>query len=482
MKGKHWMLLGLYLVAMLTLAACARGEFPAWLIQPEQVSSEAGSNDSDMPAIYTDNDGNVVVAWSSDPAGNPGHSDSEIYWRRYNAMGEPQTPPVRLTTNSFGDYYPSIGMSGGVTYLVWMGDEITSSNIYWAAVDQDGNLIAGPENISDPTYNDYDPHLIQCGNYSQVYWSGDSASMDFEIYYAKVRYNGIQDVPYKSVTNLSWSEHSPHGEVDRFCNRLFIAYELDFTLTNSDVFLVGVNTLNGSNAFGPFEVTSNPADENDIDTAVTSPPFADTLISVVWNRDDGAGGEIIYASRYANGTICAPAFSLTADSQIDARPVVENITVGSNKDVLVAWERVQPGTGTDRDIYASFFADDCTPSPPASPTLISESAVSANVDDVYPQALIRLAPNDIPIYDVVWRTLSDGAVWSRFGSFMGPSGASDLISNNSSAGYPADAERPAAVTTLGNQVYVTWVGNNLGTVETWYQQTVWHASMPIVLK
>ena len=483
MKGKRWMLLGLVLVAMLTLVACARGDFPAWLVQPRQVSSEAGSNDSDMPAIYTDNDGNVVVAWSSDPTGNPGGSDSEIYWRRYNAMGEPQTPPVRLTNNSFGDYYPSIGMSGGVTYLVWMGDEITSSNIYWAAVDKEGNLTAGPEIISDLTYNDYDPHLIQCGNYSQVFWSGDSASYDYEIYYAKIRYNGLTDIPYKRVTYRLAPEQFPHGAVDQGCTRLFIAYEsvYDYSPMDNDVYLVIINTDTGNLTSGPNMVASTGWNETDVNLAVTS-SLADTLVSIVWTQDHVAFGEILYTSRDYDGVQCAPTTVLTSDSQRNAHPVVKNLQVGSNKDTLVAWERVQPGTGTDLDIYASFFADDCSPSPPTSPMLISESAASANADDVYPQALIGLSPDGIPIFDVVWRTTSDGSVWSRFGNFAGPVGPSDLVSDNSSAGYSNDVERPAAVTALGNQVYVTWVGNNLGTFETWYQQTAWRSSMPVVFK
>jgi hypothetical protein len=173
MKRMCLVRLGLYLVVMFMLAACGavRSDFPAWLFShPPQVSSEAGSNDSDMPDIYSDSEGNVVVAWSSDPTGNPGGSDTEVYWRRYNAIGAPQTAPVRLTSNSFGDYYPSVGMSNGITYLVWMGDEITSSNIYWAAVDQSGNFVAGPQIISDPTYNDYDPHLIQW-RLPHVYWA-----------------------------------------------------------------------------------------------------------------------------------------------------------------------------------------------------------------------------------------------------------------------------------------------------------------------
>ena len=484
MNGKRLIRLGLVLIAVVTLAACVgvRSEFPAWkLPHPEQVSSEPGSNDSDMPAIYTDSGDNVIVAWSSDPSVS-GHSDTEIYWRRFNNIGIPQTPPVRLTHNGFGDYYPSISMDNGITYLVWMGDEISSSNIYWASVDQDGNILEGPEMISDPTYNDYDPHLIQCGNYSNIFWSGDSASNDFEIYYAKIRYNGIMDIPYKSVTNLPWSEQYPHGETNLFCTQLFIAYELDFSPTNSDVFLVGVNTSDGSNAFGPLELNADPADDKDIDIAVDSPFFGSTLISVVWTRDDGSDSETLYASRYSNGTICAPATALTDDSQLDAHPVVENAEWNGKKYALVFWERVEPGSGADRDIYASSFVDDCTPSPPSSPILISESAASETAEDVNPQVVARLAPDSAPIFAAIWRTEGDGAVWSRFGTIGYAIGPSDRISDNVSAGFPSGVERPAPVASLGDQLYVTWIGNNLGTVETWYQQTAWRTSLPIISK
>ena len=473
------------LVAMLALVGCVgtRNDFPAWrFIHPPQVSTEATASDSDMPAIYSDYGENVVLAWSSDPTGNPGGSDSEIYWRRDNAMGVPQTAPVRLTNNSFGDYYPSVGMSDGVSYLVWMGDEISSSNIYWAAVDQDGNFVAGPQLISDPTYNDYDPHIIQCGNYSHVFWSGDSASHDYEIYYAKIRYNGIIDIPYRSVTGLVAPEDSPHGQANLLCTRLYIAYQLDFTPTDSDIYLLAIDTNDGSNTFGPLPVVASSADEKEVDISVYSPLFGTTLISMVWESDDGAGGEIYYASRNSDGSVCATPTALTDDSQFDAQPVVKNVQWNDVKYAMVFWERVEPGTGTDRDIYMDLLADDCTPSPPASATLISESAASGTAEDVFPQALVRLAPDGGPVFAAVWRTASDGAVWSRFGSVMGPIGPSDLISDASSAGYPGGGERPAPVIVQGQQLYVTWIGNDAGTAETWYQQTAWHSLLPVVFR
>jgi hypothetical protein len=471
------------LVAMLALAGCVgtRNDFPAWLFpHPPQVSTEAGSNDSDMPAIYSDYGENVVIAWSSDSTANPGGSDSEIYWRRDNALGMPQTAPIRLTNNSFGDYYPSVSMSAGISYLVWMGDEISSSNIYWAAVDQDGNFVAGPQLISDPTYNDYDPHIIQCGNYSVVYWSGDYASNDYGSTTPKIRYNGIIDIPNRTLTNIAFPEDSPHGEVNILCTRLYIAYQLDFSPTDSDVYLLGIDTNDGSNVFGPLPVAATTADENEIDIAVNSPFLGTSLISVVWNADDGAGGEIYYASRYSDGSVCSPATAVTDDSQFGAR---RSSKMPSGMAPNMRWFSGS-GSGwhrSDRDIYMKLLDDDCTPSPSASATLVSEAASSGTSEDVYPQVLARAAPDGVPIFAVVWRTMTDGAVWSRFGSLSGPIGPSDLISDSSSAGYPG-GERPAPVIVQGQQLYVTWIGNNLGTAETWYQQTAWRSLLPVVLK
>lgn len=485
MNGMRLVRIGLCLVAMLTLAACVgvRSDFPAWFFaHPPQVSSEAVSSDSDMPDIFSDHGENVVVAWSSDPTASPGGSDTEIYWRRYSAMGAPQTSPIRLTNNSFGDYYPSVSMSNGISYLVWMGDEITSSNIYWGAVDQGGNFVAGPQMISDPDYNDYDPHIIQCGNYSNVFWSGNSSDNDYEIYYTKIRYNGIVDIPYKPVSNGLEPEDSPHGETNLLCTQLYIAYENDASLDDTDVYLVGINTDDGSIAFSPKCLACTSSDEKDIDIAVNSPLIGDTLISVVWDRDDGAGGEIEYASRYANGDACASTTPLTNDSQFDARPVVENVSWIGDKIAMVFWERVEAGYGPDRDIYGEFMNDDCTPAPLYPAFLVSESAVSETSEDIYPQVLARMAPDGVPIFATIWRTQSDGAVWSRFGSLAGPIGASDRISDDASEGYPSGMERPAAVASLGNQIYVTWIGDNPGTSETWYQQTAWRRILPIVTK
>ncbi len=481
MKGMHWLRLGFCLVVLLTLAACERSDFPGWLfLHPPRVSSEAGSNNSDMPDIYSDSGNNVAVAWSSDPTGNPGGSDTEVYWRRYSSLGVPQTPPVRLTNNSFGDYYPSVGMSGGITYLVWMGDEISSSNIYWAAVDQGGNFVAGPQLISDPDFNDYDPHLIQCGNYSHVYWTGDSELYDNEIYYSKIRYNGIIDIPYKRVTNSSTADRAPVGEVDQSCSQLFIAYEFQYQPSDINVLLVGINTADGSDVFGKAVLGHDVLNETDIDIAVSPSTGGDSLISVVWNLDDGAGREIYYGSRYSDGSVCELAVALTDDSQIDWYPVVDTVESSGNIYPMVFWERVQPGTGLDLDIYAASFQDNCNPSPP-SPSLISELAGSAESDDAYPQVLVRLT-GGVPTFNVIWRTLNDGAVWSRFGTIFGPVGPSELISDDSSAGIPSAAERVAPVVSSGNQIYVTWVGDNLGTGETWYQQTAWRISLPVVVK
>ncbi len=483
MKGLRWLLLGLGLTVLLALAACARSDFPVWMYpHPLWISYEPVFKDSDMPVIYSDSADNVVVAWSSDPTGDPGGSDAEIYWRRYNSLGVPQTQwPVRLTSNYFGDYYPSVGMSNGITYLVWMGDEISSSNIYWAAVDQDGNFVEGPMMISDPDYNDYDPHLIQCGDYSNVYWTGSSELYGSEIYYAKIRSNGSIDVPYTLVTQSPNADSAPVGEVDQSCSKLFIAYEYQYQPSNINVLLVGVNTDDGTDIFGKAVLGNDLLNDTGADIAVSPAAGGESLISVVWTLDEGAGREIHYGSRYSDGSLCEQNVAITADSQIDWFPVVDSIESSGNIYAMVFWERVEPGTGPDLDIYGTAFQDNCDPSPLA-PMLISESAASAVDDDVNPQVLTRLAPGGVPTFVTVWRTLNDGAVWARFGSILGPVGASEIISDGWSYGYPTEAERPAPVVASGKQIYVTWLGNALGTTEMWYQQTVWRSSLPVVVR
>jgi hypothetical protein len=472
--------LGWLPVLMLALAACARSDFPAWLFpNPPRVSTQAGSFNSDMPAIASDYGQNVIVVWSSNPTSAVSGTTAELYWRRYNPLGVPQTPPIQLTHNGFGDFYPSINVVNGTTYIVWMGDELSSSNIYWGAVDLNGNFVSGPEVISSLTYNDYDPHIIHCGVHSHVFWSGRSPSNDMEIYYAEVRDNGLIDIPAEALTNNTKPQHSPRGKMNIFCTRLFIAYQHDFSLTDTDIFLLSVDTSTGSLDIAPLAVASTTSNENQFDIALNSALPGPPLISIVYRYEDNAGGETVYTSRFGDGSACASTTPLTLDSVSDGHPVVASEAWNGVRYALVVWERVESGTGADRDIYLKLFQDDCSPTPPADATPVSDSITSASAEDTDPQVVARLAPDGTPIYAVVWRTQIDGAVRARFGSVAGPIGTSERISDPASGGYPS-GQRKGPVLFLGQQLFATWVGTNLGTAETWYQQTAWQTLLPVI--
>jgi hypothetical protein len=479
----RWSLIALVLAALI-VSACAgtRRDFPSWRFkEAARVSEAPAGGQEDMPDVAANRFGQTVVVWSHGAG-----SAAELYWRRYNAVGQPLTPPIRLTTNAYGDYYPRIDYIMGTTYIVWMGDETTSSNIYWVAVNDAGAITAGPTMISDPARNDYDPRIIYCGE-SHVIWTGNTASTNFAIQYATVADSGTIDLTYRPISGFSNDERDAVGVISPNCGTLHVAYVYEVSLTNDDVLYTAVNTATGMNIL-TAGLGVSPSDENEPAIAVANEiGGVPRQVNIAWRFDDGAGGEIYYASRQPDGLPCTPsALPLTNDSVTDQSPAILGTGWAGAAYAYIAWART--GAGGYLDIVGTLFLDDCTPAPPP-PVLVSNHPASVLQNDGDVQVIGSFAPDGVPIFATVWRGWSGGRVFARFGSISSTApqiGNAERISPPGSEGYPAGLEVLPEVAVggggLARHLRVAWLGVD-GTLarNIFFQQTAWQTTSPLIL-
>jgi hypothetical protein len=471
-------------LAAVALSGCiaTRRDFPSWrFIEPQWVSDQLTTGQEDMPDVAVNRFGQAVVVWSDKPAGD----DAEIWWRRYDKLGQPLTPAVRITNNAYSDYYPRIAYVLGTTYIVWMGDEFTSSNIWWVAVNDAGSIIAGPTMISDPAQNDYDPRIYYCGE-SHVIWSGDHAATNFSIYYAKIANSGTIDLPYRPISGFFTDERDAVGAIDNDCNTLHVAYVHEVSLTDDNVMYTAVDTGTGTNITTSW-IGFSFDDENEPAIAVANDINGVTRrVNIAWQYVSPTAYEIQYASRNPNGSGCSPMTPLTNDTLVDQGPAILGTVWAGNPYTYVAWERT--GANFLLDIYGSLFVDDCTPTPPA-PVLISNSTASAGQNDRHVQVIHAFSPSDMPIFATVWRGLPGGAVFARFGVLSNTTpqiGTAERISSAASDGY---APPPYLVTpelavggsSGANHLRVVWLGTDGTATDVYLQQTAWQTTSPLIL-
>jgi hypothetical protein len=254
------------------------------------------SNDQLQPAVAMDANGDFVVAWSGEGAGDTGG----IFARRYNAAGVAQGAELRVNTTTTGvQQYPSVAMSDAGAFV-----------ITWTSANQDGD--AG-------------------GVYAQRYSAaGVAQGGEFRV-------------------NVATAFDQAFSRVSMASNGDFVVAFASVVQTSTGYGVLARRfAANGTALSGEFVVNTNFADNQQFPAIAVAPSGA---FVVAWqsNLQDGSG-QGIYARRYDSaGTALSGEFLVNTTTANDQRhPAIAMDSAGY---FVITWESVaQDGAGVG--VYA----------------------------------------------------------------------------------------------------------------------------------
>ncbi|MBU7032361.1 MAG: hypothetical protein HXS53_07500, partial [Theionarchaea archaeon] len=180
------------------------------------------------PEIGIDDSQNAYVVW-----GGSDGNDSEIYWVKIDASGNPwivQKISTHPDNIEHDDWHPHIRVDGTRnSYIVWMGDDGNNSEIYWVRIDASGNpgavqkISTHPDNVE---HGGWTPQIALDGDgNSHVIWHRFDGNT-YDVYWTKIDPSGNQSDIKKISThpdNLLYSEYNASIEVGPSGN-VFVAY------------------------------------------------------------------------------------------------------------------------------------------------------------------------------------------------------------------------------------------------------------------
>ena len=126
------------------------------------------------------------------------------------------SPPVKISTHpdnlQYSFLWPEIGIDDSQNaYVVWGGKDGNDSEIYWVKIDASGNpgtvqkISTHPDNIE---HDDWDPHIRVDGTgNSSIVWMGHDGN-DIEIYWVRIGASGNPGIVQKISTHLDNIEHN----------------------------------------------------------------------------------------------------------------------------------------------------------------------------------------------------------------------------------------------------------------------------------
>jgi hypothetical protein len=136
---------------------------------------------SNFAAIVADSSGNLHVVWGDDTPGN-----TEIYYKKSTDGGTTWTAVKALTSNSGGSQAPdlSVDVSGNL-HLVWSGDSLYTSEIYYRQSTNKGASWAAEERLTWTSGDSDAPVIAVYGSGNiHVFWY-DHTPGNYEIYYKR---------------------------------------------------------------------------------------------------------------------------------------------------------------------------------------------------------------------------------------------------------------------------------------------------------
>jgi len=194
----------------------------------KRLTSTAGTSAS--PAIVAGSSGKLHVVWQDNTPGN-----YEIYYKKSTDEGATWSTNKRLTYNSGGSRFPTIGVdSSGTLHVVWQDDTPGNFEIYYKKSTDGGISWAANKRLTSTQGGSETPVIgIDSSGNLHVVW-GDDTPGNYEIYYRKSIDGGATWSTSKRLTWISGISYSPDIAIDSN-NRIHVVWT-DDTSGNPELF------------------------------------------------------------------------------------------------------------------------------------------------------------------------------------------------------------------------------------------------------
>jgi hypothetical protein len=280
------------------------------------------SGGSRLPAIATDSNNHLHLAWHDMTPGN-----DEIYYKRSSDGGATWTTK-RLTYNSGSSTTPSITTNANNhLHLVWV-DKTPGNNELYYKRSTDGGVSWTTKRLTFNSGDSYAPSIaVDSNNHIHVVWS-DSSPATSSIFYKKSTDGGVTWTT-KRLTWGSISSYSPEIAIDS-TNRLHIVWDgYDPIWGYYDIYYKR-STDAGATWGGTKWLTLTLGDTDTPKLAVDS----NDNVHVVWDDNDFGDYEIYYR-RSTNGGTTWKTKRLTYNSADTHYPALATDT---NNRIHVVWQ------------------------------------------------------------------------------------------------------------------------------------------------
>ena len=177
----------------------------------DNISATVYTRDYNPAPAVAPTDGNALIAWYRYENG-----PYNIYYAVRGPAGSEILSPTALTTNTTStvrDYYPSAAaFDDGRFAVAWRHYDSSTgaSDIYYAVMNSDGSLLAGPVNLTNNAWeDDYEPRANRLADGNVLLtWYGYHGS-GYEIYYAVLDSAGNVVYPITRLTDTPYNAYYP---------------------------------------------------------------------------------------------------------------------------------------------------------------------------------------------------------------------------------------------------------------------------------
>jgi hypothetical protein len=238
------------------------------------------TGDSANPQIATAGN-NVYVTWSDDTPGNP-----DIFFAVSNNNGTSFGTPINLSNNTGSSFNPQIAAIGNNVYVTWRDDTPAGSNgdIFFAASNNNGTSFGPPINLSNNTDTSERQQIATAGNNVYVTWTDDTPAGSSDIFFAASNNNGTSFGPPINISNNTGGSFIP--QIAAIGNNVYVTW-YDGTTGPFDIFFA-VSNNNGTSFGTPINISNNTGDSLAAQIAAIG-----SNVYVTW-EDDTPGNDDIF--------------------------------------------------------------------------------------------------------------------------------------------------------------------------------------------
>jgi len=237
----------------------------------------------------------VYVAWMDDTPVSGSGGTYEVWMRVSSNNGASFGSPIRITTNTGSSAGPSVAAYGSYVYVAWMDDTPVSGSgskpeIWMRISVNNGASFGSPIRITTNTYDSYGPSVAACGSYVYVAWydytpvSGSGSQP--EVWLRISSSNGVSfGTPIRISTNTYASRYP---SVAASGSHVYVAWADNTPVSGSGIdaeIWMRVSSNNGGSFGSAIRISTN--------TGISSAPYvaaSGSYVYVAWQDDTPVSG------------------------------------------------------------------------------------------------------------------------------------------------------------------------------------------------